>query len=343
MLTVLIPAYQPDEKLTKLIKNCRGEGLESFVVVDDGSDRDSDQVFKELEELGCTVLRHEKNMGKGAALKTGFAFIAEKLADCRGVVTADADGQHLPEDIKKVADRVAPGKLILGARDFSGTSVPLRSRFGNSFSSAFFRLLTGVSCPDTQTGLRGFPVDLLPEALETEGDRYEYEMELLTRLADRKIPFEYVKIGTVYEKGNTTSHFRPVRDSLRIYRKPLRYASSSLICSGVDLGLFTVMNSFLFAATENRILFSTVLARLISGLVNFIINKKWSFQKKGNTGRQLTRYALLFFAQMFTSSALVQLISFLPIHDTLCKAVVDVALFFVSFAIQRRWVYREDR
>ncbi|MBQ9544370.1 MAG: bifunctional glycosyltransferase family 2/GtrA family protein [Clostridia bacterium] len=338
---ILIPAYQPDEKLNKLIADLNEATDAKIVVVDDGSDADRAEIFCEAERNGCTVLHHEKNRGKGAAIKTGIAFVRDKMPDCGGIVTVDADGQHRTEDVLKVAELVAPGKLVLGTRDLRGRGVPARSKFGNFLTSAFFRLLTGRGCSDTQTGLRGIPADLFEAALLSEGDRYEYEMNFLTDLADKKIPFECVRIGTVYDKGNTTSHFRPVRDSLRIYKKPLRFAASSMICSVADLGLFTLIDSLL-GAYPHRIVAATVCARLVSGVMNFTLNKKWSFNKKGDTKKQLFKYALLFVAQMFTSAFLVSLLSLLPLHDTVWKILVDVTLFFVSFAIQRRWVYTED-
>ncbi len=341
MLVLLIPAYQPDEKLNALIGELKSGVPGEIVVVDDGSAPECAKVFERAEEQGCTVLRHPKNLGKGAAIKTGVAHVMKAFPDCAGIVTLDADGQHRPADAARIAERIMPGTLVLGTRRFSGRDVPLRSKFGNAFTSVFFRLITGRGCRDTQTGLRGIPADLFPAALEAEGDRYEYEMNFLTDLADRKVPFDCVEIETLYDKGNSTSHFRPVRDSLRIYKKPLRFAASSLTCSVVDLGLFTLIDGAL-AGFSHRILAATVCARLVSGAMNFTLNKKWSFNRKGNTIKQFLRYVTLFVAQMFTSGFLVWLLSILPLHDTLWKILLDVTLFFVSFAIQRRWVYRED-
>ena len=341
MLVILIPAYQPDEKMNILIGQLRAVLDAGVLVVDDGSGPDAAEIFREAENLGCTVLHHEKNRGKGAAIKTGVAYVLENLKECEALITVDADGQHRPDDVAKVARQITPGRLALGTRGFRGKGVPARSKFGNVFTSVFFRLLTGRGCPDTQTGLRGIPADLFGVALGSEGERYEYEMNFLTDLADRKVGFDFVPIGTVYDKGNTTSHFRPVRDSLRIYKRPLRFAASSMICSVADLGLFTLIDALL-GDFSYRIITATVCARLVSGVMNFAINKKWSFNKKGNAGKQLLRYAALFFAQMFTSGLLVWLLSALPPHDTLWKALVDVTLFFVSFAVQRRWVYREE-
>jgi len=161
-------------------------------------------------------LRHDVNRGKGAALKTAFAAIARDFPDAVGVVTADADGQHLPADIAAVAKSTMenPGRITLGVRAFDG-EVPLRSRFGNAWSRWFFFLLTGTMVYDTQTGLRGIPCKFLRALCDIPGDRYEYEGRMLVAAALMKAKPVQVRIKTVYLEGNRTSHFNPIRDSIR--------------------------------------------------------------------------------------------------------------------------------
>ena len=214
-IIVVIPAYEPDEALVALIENLRS-GFDKFIVVDDGS-KTADETFARVEKMpGVTLLRHEVNRGKGAALKTAFAKVLADFPDAAGVVTVDADGQHLPEDVANVAKatRENPGRYTLGVRAFSG-NVPLRSRFGNAWSRYFFFLLTGVMVYDTQTGLRGMPRDLLPELIAMPGDRYEYEMRMLVAAARKKLKPVQIQIQTVYLNDNKASHFNPIRDSIR--------------------------------------------------------------------------------------------------------------------------------
>ncbi len=341
MIPVLIPAYQPTEALVELIESCRKQGLRDFVVVNDGSDGEKDGIFSRLEQMGCRVVRHETNRGKGAALKTGLALIDQIYPDAQGALSADADGQHRPEDIVRVARALKKGCVVLGTREFGKKNVPFRSRLGNRASSFLFCAFTGAHCPDTQTGLRAFPRELFPLLLACEGDRFEYEMNVLWELANRKIPLLFEPIETVYIDRNASSHFRPVRDSLRIYRHSLRFILSSLSCAAVDLSLFSLFH-WCFASSPRRILFATVLARCISGVLNFTLNKKWSFSVKGKASKQFFRYTLLFFAQMLTSYLLVQLLSPLCLSAPLWKIPVDACLFFLSFVIQRRWVYRKE-
>lgn len=341
MIPVLIPAYQPNEAIIALVEACRKEGLTDFVIVNDGSDAEKNGIFLRLSQMGCQVLSHEKNRGKGAALKTGFAYLSKECPEAEGVVTADADGQHRPEDIARVAKALKAGGAVLGTRDFSEKNVPFRSLFGNRVSTFLFRALTGVHCPDTQTGLRAFSKELLPLLLACEGERFEYEMNVLSELADRKIPLLFEPIETVYIDRNASSHFRPVRDSMLIYRHSLRFVLASLTCFLLDYTLFTLLH-WLMGASPWSILLPTVLARCLSGALNFTMNRKWSFSAKGKASRQLTRYTILFFTQMLTSYLLVQLLSFLPLPAPVWKIPVDTCLFVLSFVIQRRWVYRKE-
>lgn len=214
-IIVVIPAYEPDDSLIGLIERL-GADFDRFIVVDDGS-KTADATFERVAGMpGVTLLRHEVNRGKGAALKTAFAKVIADFPDAAGVVTVDADGQHLPEDVANVAKatRENPGRYTLGVRAFSG-NVPLRSRFGNAWSRYFFFLLTGVMIYDTQTGLRGMPSDLLPELVAMPGDRYEYEMRMLVAAARKKLKPVQIQIKTVYLNDNKASHFNPIRDSLR--------------------------------------------------------------------------------------------------------------------------------
>ena len=176
---------------------------------------------------------------EGAAIKTGIEKAVREFGSGIGIITADADGQHLPQDIIRISDALTSYRdhLILGVRDFSGENVPFRCAFGNMITSTLFKFGTGIACSDTQTGLRGIPPRLVPLALSTEGDRYEYEMNFLVE-AVKTAPLVMIPIETVYENGNAGSHFRPVRDSLLIYRDPLIRLGTGMTAAG--LGAFVV-------------------------------------------------------------------------------------------------------
>ena len=226
---MLIPAWQPDAALLHLVTALRGSSFAAIVVVDDGSAPPSQAVFSALRGEGISVLRHAVNLGKGRALKTGFNALLVEHPEVRGVITADADGQHTPEDIVKVAAALAANlkRPMLGTRAFAG-SVPLGSRIGNTFTRALFGIVSGVHLQDTQTGLRGLPVSTLPALLALRGERYEYEMNMLAhlcRIGER--PLE-VPIKTIYLDGNRSSHFHPLWDSVRVCLALARFVRASV-------------------------------------------------------------------------------------------------------------------
>jgi glycosyltransferase involved in cell wall biosynthesis len=237
---VLIPAWQPESVLTRLVQELSTAGFGAVVVVDDGSGNEWMELFSGLERMsGVHLVRHENNQGKGKALKSGFRYVRTALPGLKGVVTADADGQHRVEDIVRVGlalEHVGSG-AVLGARAFSG-EVPLRNKFGNLLTREVFALLTGARLSDTQSGLRGFSSELLPTLECIEGERYEYETTVLATLCrmGRK-PVE-VTIETIYLEGNRSSHFDPLRDSARIYAALLRsvFASGNGAATKSEIG-----------------------------------------------------------------------------------------------------------
>ncbi len=215
-LTIVIPAYEPVRTLPALVATLAPD-FASVVVVDDGSrSPEAADVFAALREMpSVRLLRHAANRGKGAALKTAFADVLRNASDCAGVVTADADGQHLADDIRRVADATLanPDRVTLGVRSFSGP-VPFRSRLGNFWTCGEFFLLTRRWVHDTQTGLRGIPRALLQRLAELVGDRYDYEARMLVAAARFPGGPVQVQIATVYQDGNKTSHYRPLADTL---------------------------------------------------------------------------------------------------------------------------------
>lgn len=347
-VSVIIPAYQPDQKLPALLAELCRIGFTDILVVDDGSGPGWEAVFQQVTALSaCTLLRHPVNRGKGAALKTAISYFLQHRTGQAGVVTADADGQHLPRDIAAVAKAMLDsGQVALGVRDFSHPDVPFKSRAGNRITIAVFRLFLGMKISDTQTGLRAIPGAVLPLLAGAKGDRYEYETNMLFLMNRCRIPFVEVPISVVYLEGNRSSHFRAVRDSLRIYALILKYLCSSLGACVVDEGAFFLLKSFgVFAFLPIPVTFTAAfLARVISSLLNFFINARVVFEGQVNA-RTMARYYILAVCQITASACLVFLAEHVfaitsPALATLAKIVVDTLLFFVSFRIQHRWVFR---
>ncbi len=217
----VIPAYEPTLTLVAVAEGLLREGFGDIVVVDDGSSAASAEAFNRLALLaGCTVLRHARNRGKGAALKTAFQYVREKLPSAEVIVTVDADAQHLPADCRRLKEALETADARsygLGVRNFSLASTPFRSWWGNRWSALAFAILFRRWVPDTQTGLRAFRREALEFFLALPGDGYEYEMACLGLSARAGYSFRTMTISTIYEAGNASSHFHPLRDALRIH------------------------------------------------------------------------------------------------------------------------------
>ena len=282
------------------------------------------------------LLRHAQNRGKGRALKTAYEYIAAHFPQSEGIVTVDADGQHLPADVVRVSEdwEAHPEALVLGSRRFTGT-VPWRSRAGNAITRVVFRLSTGVSVYDTQTGLRAFAVSSIPMMLEMRGERYEYEINVLLYATRQHMPIREVTIETVYIADNASSHFHPMRDSWRIYKMILLFAASSLLAAAVDYVLVLSLSA-LFAKQAQGLLWSVVLARVISSFLNYMLNRKLVFEDCSR--RSVFRYYLVAAGIMAANYGLLSLISgVMPL--ALAKLLVELALYPLSFYLQRRFVF----
>jgi glycosyltransferase involved in cell wall biosynthesis len=333
---VLIPAYNPDEMLVSLAKQLVERAV-PVVIVNDGSKADSLAVFGELAALAqVQVLSHDRNRGKGAALKTGLKHIMSCGMSCGGVVTADADGQHLLEDILRVGGAMdrRPNTLVLGARSFHD-KVPARSLFGNRLTRWAFLLATGVFIRDTQTGLRGIPATAIPDCLALKSNRYEYEMEQLIRTCKRDGRIHQVPISCLYINDNKGSHFSPVADSLKIYFVFLRFASSALVSAAIDYIVFLL--TYLFFG---NLLASQYLARLISGTANYTINRKIVFKSDVGIRKSLTKYILLATFLAYIAYVIILGLIRIGVPVYLAKPMAEGGLFFFNFFVQKALVLR---
>lgn len=358
-VTVVLPSLNPDEKLQKTVASLLAVGFTDLVLVNDGSRADTLCFFPKADAQ-ITVLRHEVNRGKGAALKTAFRYVLENRPASLGAVTVDGDGQHRAEDVLRCAEAMVKDgeKIIFGCRDFSLPHVPRRSRMGNRITSAVFRLFCGLRLSDTQTGLRAIPRKLLPLMLTVPGDRFEYETNMLHEMQAHGIGLAEVKIDTVYIEENKTSHFRPFRDSVRVYSRFLLFIASSLASFLVDALLVFLLLTLAekafgvdFAEKSTASLAATAAckacARVASAFVNFTLNRKKVFGATGNTGRAMRRYLILSVCILLISSGATALGKLLlglcsTWQITLLGVLVDFVLFIAGFRIQQAWVFKKE-
>lgn len=352
-LAIILPSLDPDKKFLSVVDGLCEAGFEHIIVVDDGSDEEHQKFFTEAKEKhdSINLLHHGVNRGKGRALKTAFEFVLSELPDVQGVITIDGDGQHLTRDIIACGEKMLEegDKVILGSRDFNSPGVPPRSVAGNKTTSRLFRICYGIKLNDTQTGLRAIPRKYLEAFCGISGERFEYETNMLLNMKRMGIGFYEQPITTVYDPEDYSSHYDAVKDSWRIFKVMFKFMMSSLGSTLVDLGLFyLIMRIFGAAAGKYAELLATVVARIISSFVNFNANNSVVFQNHSNYKRAMLRYYCLCIPQMLVSAGLVTFFNHLlansvPIIATLIKFCVDVCLFFISYHIQREWVFSQKK
>jgi putative flippase GtrA len=343
-IVVLIPAYKPGEALVRLCRQLVSMGF-MVAVINDGSGIEYNYYFSMLP-TEALVLNHTTNRGKGRALKTGLEYIHRHFPSIAGVITADADGQHLLEDIMKVSKEVEEheASLILGCRRFDG-KVPLRSRLGNLLTRWIFAASSGKMVTDTQTGLRGIPYRLIPEMLMIEGDRYEYEMNMLLSAAKGKTGIREVPIRTVYIRGNESSHFRAVRDSLMIYGRILKFGLSSLVSFALDFTLLLILRQLTSSLDPSlSLLVSAAGARAASSVFNFMLNRRLVFKSKASAAPEAMRYFTLAGSILIANYGLLYLFNIMfGINIVASKVVTELLLYAASYRVQRNLVFREEK
>lgn len=355
----LIPAYEPDEKMLGLIDELSERGFD-IVVVDDGSGRDHEDIFLRAEEK-AVVLTHAENRGKGAALKTGLRYIEKYMAYCETtvvpggavsisgkdavIVTVDADGQHKPDDVERVAgiSRQNKNAMVLGSRALA-EGTPLRSKMGNTITRYVYKLATGVPVHDTQTGLRAFRLSMIPLLLEIEGERYEYEMNVLLKLASGGVTIIEEEIETVYEDNNSGSHFRTVKDAARVYKEILRFSASSIVSFLIDYAAYA---GFLLltgaAGISNGLIISNIAARLISGTANYTMNRKLVFRSRTGIARSASQYAMLAGSILAGNTLVLSVLTgTLGINSYLAKVITEIIFFAISWTVQKYVIFFRD-
>ena len=358
---VLIPAYCPDEKLLSVVSELTAQNDYSIVVVDDGSESEYAGVFDALcsEEFrdNVTILRHAENRGKGAALKTGLEYIKSAAVGNEGIITVDADGQHLPDDVRRTAAawRASPSALIIGSRRFTGT-IPVRSHIGNAITRSVFAITTGVRVYDTQSGLRAFSAEYIDDMLGIKGDRYDYEINQLLFATKHNIPIIEEPIETVYDEGNRSSHFKVFKDSWLIYRTILVFMLSSFSCFVIDYTLLLVLDAVfralpsaypgasgktllpVFGKGLDTHLLALIIARAVSSFCNYLLNRKVVFKAKSSAS--IVRFYMVIIFLLLANYGLLALVSTgngMPLW--IAQLVVQAVLYPLSFVLQRKFVF----
>jgi len=348
---ILIPALNPTMEFIEYVNLLIKNGFKNIVIINDGSDDKYESIFNEIDEHDeCHIIKHEINEGKGKSIKDGLEYFKklEGINEFSGVITVDCDGQHLIKDIIAISKKMNKDKkaLFLGTRDFSRDDIPPKSSFGNKVTSNIFKILYGVKISDTQTGLRGISKSIIDNFISLSGNRYEYETNMLIECIKKKIEIVEIPIETVYIDNNSNTHFRPIHDSILIYWRILnsffKYSIVSIISCIIDIIIFQIFLMILKIDVdrETLIIISTFLARIISSLVNYGLNKKVTFESNKRVSNTIVKYYVLCITQMIISGILVSgIYSIVKGYEVIIKLIVDTVLFFVNFKVQKKFIF----
>jgi putative flippase GtrA len=313
------------------------------LIINDGSGAAYNSIFEQCKKYinclnkKCIVLTHGVNCGKGSALKTGFNYILKNLSSCKGVVTADGDGQHKTDDIKKIADELCkyPDDLLIGSRNCLKQHVPVRSRIGNVITRNVFSFLSGCNIKDTQSGLRGFSRENMMRFIKINGERFDYEMYMLMECRNLRLKIREIPIQTVYLEGNKKSHFNPLTDSFRIYLIFFKFISSSILAAFLDFVVFFIIIKLNFS-----LLTAMITARTVSSVTNFFINKTVVFNSKSDALKSGIKYYSLVVLIGTLSYLTINLLTSAGKTDVLAaKILAETILFFLSYYLQRIFVF----
>ena len=210
---VIIPTYNNCGTLEKVITEVLAY-TGQVLVVNDGSTDETGNILRKFPDLDTVNI--QQNTGKGNALRKGFAFASEK--GYKYAITIDSDGQHKADDLPAFIDKLEeePDAIIIGARNMDQEGIPRKSSFGHKFSNFWFRFETGTDLPDTQSGFRLYPLELLKD-IKFFTKKYEFEIEVLVRAAWKGIKITSIPVSVLYAaKGKRVSHFRPFVDFFRV-------------------------------------------------------------------------------------------------------------------------------
>lgn len=336
---ILIPAYEPSESLIDLLKSL-SKYKTDVIVVNDGSNKEYQNIFKQAKKY-AKVIEYNVNRGKGFALKRGLQYIEENYKNDYYIITMDCDGQHTIKDAINLYNYVKqhPNELVLGKR-IRSKKTPIRSRLGNAITRTIYNITTGLDVYDTQTGLRAFSNKLVEYMLSIEGERFEYEMNVLLNCPKNAIKIKEIEIETIYIDNNSHSHFKFVRDSILVYKEIFKFISSSIICFIIDYIIFSIT-----IIISNKLILSNIIARILSATLNFTINKHLVFKNKNKKYfYQIIRYTFLAISILvLNTTMLIIFVKYFKLNQFISKIIIEIILFLSSWIVQKKIIFNKEK
>ena len=332
---ILIPSYEPDNRLVELIDKIDRERFD-IVVVNDGSNKEYNKIFDKIKDK-VHLISYQDNQGKGYALKKGISYIKEKYQNDYLIVTMDSDGQHTIEDAIKLCEYAKShlNTYVLGMRK-RNEKTPLRSRLGNSITKFVYSVITHIDLYDTQTGLRAFTYNLTDFMLSVPGNRFEYEMNALLLSPKNGINLHEIEIETIYIDNNKGTHFKALRDSFLIYKDIIKFSFSSIISFLIDYFLFIILSFFI-----NSLIVCNIIARIISATCNYLLNRKYVFHSKNSLTKSILSYSLLAISILVCNTILLHIfVEKLLINKFISKIIVEIVMFIISYFVQKNFIFK---
>ncbi len=354
---IVIPAYNPPASFSQYVNDLVDEGFSRIVIVNDGSRTDKLPVFFKVKRLGAVVIDHKQNLGQGAALRTGFQYYMDHYqGQSDGVITLNADRQLPAADAAKIASslhneqEMGSFALVVGTRNLLGKNVSDYDYNMGGVMKLLYHMLMGVRLNDPLSGVFGIPDMRVAQCLDIGGDGYSYATSMT--MSFEKIGFLQVPVSYVnYEEGVERS-FRKVKDTIwilfTIFKKFIFYSVTSLSASILDVILFGIFTSVTFRGNPMAIIYSTICARVISASMNYLLTKHFVFHFKSDSAQETTKSAGAFFLlsamQCICSALVVSAMKFLLGGNVIgIKVLVDAILFFVSYKIQHKYIFKDDK
>lgn len=353
---IVIPAYNPPASFAGYISELKKAGFQDIIVVNDGSRTDKLPVFYKVERAGALVLTHEENKGIGASLRTAMTYYQEHFSgQTDGIITLNSDRLTSVADVQKMAEslhneqEMGSYAIVVGSRDFGSHLVTDYDYRMNVLMKLIYHMLMGVRLGDPMSGIFGIPDLRVQHCLDVPSERYSYETAMLMsfeKIGFLQVPVHYVSFEKGYEKARRPGDTFGI--ILTVVKKFILYSITSLMASIVDIIMFGIFTGVTFRGQMFAILYATVCARLISASVNYLLTKHFVFHFKSDKAQQSAKSAGEFMAlsavQCLLSALIVSVLKGVLGGSAVgFKVITDVVLFFLSYKIQHKYIFKDDK
>lgn len=351
--TLLLTVSHPHTSLFSYIAECRRAGFTKIVLLDTSTAGRNARTWDCVRGSGCVVL-HPPYGEDGPPLRAALRYCAQHDPQALGVVTSDAGDCIPPADLFRCANQMRQTQtIVLGIRNFSEQKMPRLHLLGSKFICFMLRVGCGMKLDDPKTPLRAIPAKTIPYF--TCGKRcgaYLYETRILLQIAKNRLPYEPCSVSYPLHPKAALPRLHPLLDLLLIGLQIFKFSVSSLFCTGVEW-LLNYCFLWLLAHTQipysRHILLAGTVARLFSSILNLFVNAKVVFSADRDTGKTILRYYALCIPQTAVTLCLTKLLSGTlfgvasPAVNTFFLALSSVLLFFLSYRIQKHWVFQSQK